>query len=76
MLERGIYNKGRLLVTQVSGKVKSQELIDHVWGEDPPAGDPLRVHIHDLRKQVDRPHDGPALIHTVHGVGYRVGSET
>ena len=31
MLEREIYNKGRLLVTQVSGEVKSQELIDHVF---------------------------------------------
>jgi hypothetical protein len=35
MLEREIYNKGRLLVTQVSGEVKSQELIDHVfWSID------------------------------------------
>ena len=63
------------LMANAERVVPRQELIDHVWGEDPPAGDPLRVHIHDLRKQVDRPHDGPALIHTVHGVGYRVGSE-
>ncbi len=31
MLERKIYNKGQLVVTRVSGKVKSQELIDHVF---------------------------------------------
>ncbi len=31
MLEREIYNKGRLLVARVSGQVKSQELIDHVF---------------------------------------------
>lgn len=31
MLERRIYNKGKLLVTGVSGDVKSQELIDHVF---------------------------------------------
>jgi len=31
MLEREIYKKGKLLVTRVSGKVKSQELIDHVF---------------------------------------------
>ena len=35
MLEREIYDKGRLLFTQVSGEVKSQELIDHVfWSID------------------------------------------
>ena len=31
MVEREIYNKGGLLVTRVSGEVKSQELIDHVF---------------------------------------------
>jgi len=31
MLEREIYNKGQLVVTRVSGIVKSQELIDHVF---------------------------------------------
>ena len=31
MVEREIYNKGQLVVTRVSGEVKSQELIDHVF---------------------------------------------
>ena len=31
MVERKIYNKGTLLITKVSGDVKSQELIDHVF---------------------------------------------
>ena len=31
MVERAIYDKGRLVITTVSGKVKSQELIDHVF---------------------------------------------
>jgi hypothetical protein len=31
MLEREIYYKGQLVVIRVSGKVKSQELIDHVF---------------------------------------------
>ena len=31
MVERKIYNKGTLLITKVSGEVKSQELIDHVF---------------------------------------------
>jgi len=31
MVEREVYYKGRLVVTRVSGEVKSQELIDHVF---------------------------------------------
>ena len=31
MVEREIYYKGQLVVTRVSGAVKSQELIDHVF---------------------------------------------
>ena len=54
--------------------VPRQELIDHIWSDDPPDGDPLRVHIHSLRQKIDKPFDGK-LIHTVHGVGYRVGIE-
>jgi DNA-binding response OmpR family regulator len=54
--------------------VTRQELIDHIWADDPPEGDPLRVHIHSLRQRIDKPFES-ALIHTVHGVGYRVGSE-
>jgi DNA-binding response OmpR family regulator len=60
---------------QHAGRVISrQELIDHIWSADPPKGDPLRVHIHSLRQEIDKPFDNE-LIHTVHGVGYRIGSE-
>jgi DNA-binding response OmpR family regulator len=60
---------------QHAGRVISrQELIDHIWPTDPPEGDPLRVHIHNLRQKIDKPFDNQ-LIHTVHGVGYRIGSE-
>ena len=31
MIERNIYNKGQLIVTKISGNVKSQEIIDHVF---------------------------------------------
>lgn len=52
--------------------ISRQELIDHIWPDDPPDGDPLRVHIHSLRAKIDKPFD-TELIHTVHGVGYRIG---
>jgi DNA-binding response OmpR family regulator len=62
------------LMKNANRVVPRQELIDHVWPDDPPDGDPLRVHIHGLRKKIDRPFDHD-LIHTIHGVGYRIGSE-
>ena len=54
--------------------VPRQELIDYIWRDDPPEGDPLRVHVHGLRQQIDKPFANK-LIHTVHGVGYRVGNQ-
>ncbi len=54
--------------------ISRQELIDHIWPDDPPEGDPLRVHIHNLRQEIDKPFDNK-LIHTVHGVGYCASSE-
>lgn len=54
--------------------ISRQELIEHIWSDDPPDGDPLRVHIHSLRAKIDKPFDTD-LIHTVHGVGYRIGNE-
>ena len=53
--------------------ISRQELIEQIWPDDPPEGDPLRVHIHSLRQKIDKPYDAD-LIHTIHGVGYRVGS--
>ena len=53
--------------------IPRQELIDHIWGDDPPDGDPLRVHIHNLRASIDKPFERE-LIHTVHGIGYRIGT--
>jgi DNA-binding response OmpR family regulator len=50
------------------------ELIEQIWTDDPPEGDPLRVHIHSLRKKIDEPFE-QKLIHTVHGIGYRLGSD-
>jgi len=54
--------------------ISRQELIDHIWPDDPPEGDPLRVHIHSLRKSIDKPFERN-LIHTIHGVGYQVGND-
>lgn len=51
--------------------VSRMDLENHVWGEELPDSDSLRVHIHSLRQAVDKPFAQP-LIHTKHGIGYRL----
>jgi DNA-binding response OmpR family regulator len=59
------------LMANTHRTVPSQELLNAIWGEDAPGKDALRVHIHSLRKAVER--EGfPALVHTYRGTGYRV----
>ena len=51
--------------------VSRQELESHVWGEEMPDSDSLRVHIHSLRSAIDKPF-GSQMIQTRHGIGYRL----
>ncbi|MDT8437655.1 MAG: response regulator transcription factor [Wenzhouxiangellaceae bacterium] len=49
--------------------VSRADLEHHVWGEELPDSDSLRVHIHGLRAAIDKPFDQAMLI-TRHGIGY------
>lgn len=49
--------------------VTRRELEHHVWGEELPDSDSLRVHIHTLRSSIDKPFE-QHLIQTRHGIGY------
>ncbi|MCA1778054.1 MAG: response regulator transcription factor [Xanthomonadaceae bacterium] len=49
--------------------VSRAELEHHVWGEELPDSDSLRVHIHSLRAAIDKPFD-KSLLKTRHGIGY------
>ncbi|KAF5042869.1 Transcriptional activator protein CzcR [anaerobic digester metagenome] len=51
--------------------VRREELERELWGDDCPDSDSLRSHIHQLRQIVDKPFGSP-LLHTVHGIGYRL----
>jgi DNA-binding response OmpR family regulator len=54
------------------GVLSRQDAERAIWGEDPPDSDAaLRGHIHALRQAVDQGFE-PKLLHTVHGVGYRL----
>lgn len=57
-------------------RVATRAELEHLlWGTNPPEDDVLRVHLHALRTAVDKP-AARKLIHTVHGVGYRLAEHT
>lgn len=60
-----------ILVRESPAVVSRAKLEAALWGDDPPGSDVLRAHVHRVRRAIDDP-DENALIHTVHGVGYRV----
>ena len=50
-----------------------EQIIDHVWNMEFDSGSKLiEVYISNLRKKIDADH-APKLIHTVRGLGYRIG---
>ncbi len=59
------------LMQRSPGVVRREVLENVLWGDEPPDSDALRSHIHALRQQIDKPF-ASALLHTVHGVGYRL----
>jgi DNA-binding response OmpR family regulator len=64
-----------ILMRSSPGVVSREQLVELLWGEAPPASDAaLRAHIHLLRQAVDPP-GLPRLLHTIHGVGYRLASD-
>jgi DNA-binding response OmpR family regulator len=61
-----------LLMRSSPAVVSREQLVELLWGEAPPASDAaLRAHIHLLRQAIDPP-GFPRLLHTLHGVGYRL----
>jgi DNA-binding response OmpR family regulator len=61
----------RLLMEASPRVVLRADLERELWGDSPPDSDALRSHVYALRRAVDRGFDQP-LLHTVHGVGYRL----
>ena len=60
------------VLMRASPRIVSRRDLEHeVWGEDLPDSDTLRSHLYTLRKVIDRPFP-KALLHTVHGAGYRL----
>lgn len=65
-----------LLMRASPAVVSREQLVELLWGDAPPASDAaLRAHIHLLRQAIDPP-GFPHLLHTVHGVGYRLARDS
>ena len=62
------------LLRVAPGLVRRQHLEQLLWGDEPPEGSALRTHIHELRRELDKPFGLP-LLHTVPHVGYRLSPD-
>ena len=63
------------VLLQATPNVVSTDDLEHlIWPDNPPEPGTLRSHLYLLRQAVDKPFPSP-MIHTVHGVGYRLLDE-
>ena len=68
LLEYLLRNQNRVL--------SKDNLISHVWDYDADVlPNTVEVYVGYLRAKIDRPFNGPALLHTVRGFGYKLGIE-
>jgi len=63
-----------ILMQKSPAVVRRETLEEALWGDDSPDSDSLRSHIHQLRQVIDKPFATP-LLHTLHGVGYRLADK-
>ena len=63
-----------ILMQKSPNVVRREVLEEALWGEDCPDSDSLRSHIHQLRQVLDKPFPTP-LLHTMHGIGYRLSAQ-
>ncbi|MGE6793484.1 DNA-binding response regulator, OmpR family, contains REC and winged-helix (wHTH) domain [Pseudomonas guineae] len=64
-----------VLMQKSPAVIRREALEEALWGDDSPDSDSLRSHIHQLRQVLDKPFPSP-LLHTLHGVGYRLAEHT
>ncbi|ESQ99339.1 XRE family transcriptional regulator [Stutzerimonas chloritidismutans AW-1] len=64
-----------VLMQKSPAVVRREVLEEALWGDECPDSDSLRSHIHQLRQVLDKPFN-TELLHTQHGVGYRLAEKT
>lgn len=60
-----------ILMRKSPNIVQRRELEEVLWGRDVPSSDSLRSNIHMMRRTIDKAFATP-LLHTVHGLGYKL----
>lgn len=64
------------ILLKASPNVVTRKELEHaLWGDTPPGSDALRTHMYTLRRKIDKPFKNP-ILHTLHGIGYRVEEES
>lgn len=63
-----------LLMRHAPNVVKREQVIEELWGDNPPGGDVLRSHMYQLRNQLDKPFKFPMLT-TVPKIGFKLEIE-
>lgn len=64
-----------ILMRAAPAVVTRRDVERQLWGNEPPESDAaLRGHVHALRQAIEA-QGQPRLLHTLHGVGYRLGHE-
>lgn len=72
-LTRTQYKILELMVLEPMRALRRNEILDRVWGDNIAIQEhTLDVHIHALRKKIERDPTRPDLIKTIHGFGYRL----
>lgn len=61
------------LIRASPNPVSKQQLMQHIWGDELPDSNNLKVHLFNLRKAVNS--DGQKLIHTLKGLGFVLSME-
>ncbi len=58
------------MLMRASPNVVSRQDIEYfLWGEHPPSSDPLRSHMYEIRRELDKPFDFK-MLKTIRGVGF------
>ncbi len=70
-LNRACFSILEMLIKACPHVISRNDMEYALWGDMPPGSDALRSHMYMLRKKLDKPFSY-ALIHTVHGVGYKL----
>jgi DNA-binding response OmpR family regulator len=59
------------LISEMPYPVSRSELIEHVWGDEPPESNALKSHIYALRKATEQV-TGKPILHTISNIGYQL----